>query len=135
MIESSNRIDREMVVGVGGGMAGVGNEECGTAHGAKLDNVMVAGKTGTAQVIKEAQGARSKETALPERYRDHAWFVAFAPADHPQTAIACIIEHAGHGGSAAAPVVKAVLQKFFELNPPQGGLPAKPTTTVSTQVE
>ena len=136
IIERRVQIDPDVLDRVRAGMAGVVNEASGTAHGAKLDNVIVAGKTGTAQVIKEAQGARTKETALPERYRDHAWFVAFAPADHPQIAIACIIEHAGHGGSAAAPVVKAVLQKFFELNPPQGGLPAKPATTtaVSDQV-
>ncbi|MGH7880238.1 MAG: penicillin-binding transpeptidase domain-containing protein, partial [Candidatus Binataceae bacterium] len=107
------------------GMSGVVNQPDGTAHGAKMDNVVVAGKTGTAQVVKEAQGERTKENALPEQYRDHGWFIAFAPLDHPQIAIACIIEHAGHGGSTAAPAVKVVLQKFFELNPPQGGVPAK----------
>ena len=84
-----------------------------------------AGKTGTAQVVKEAQGARTKETALPEKYRDHGWFMAFAPADHPKIAIACIIEHAGHGGSAAGPVVKAVMEKYFEMNPPQGAPAAR----------
>jgi penicillin-binding protein 2 len=134
MIENRVRIDPEVLERVRNGMAGVVNEGSGTAHGAKLDNVIVAGKTGTAQVVKEAQGARTKEEALPERYRDHGWFIAFAPVDHPQIAIACIIEHAGHGGSTAAPVVKTVLQKFFELNPPQGGLPAKPASTTD-QVE
>jgi penicillin-binding protein 2 len=49
--------------------------------------------------------------------------MAFAPVDHPKIAIACIIEHSGHGGSTAAPVVKAVMEKYFELNPPQGGTP------------
>jgi penicillin-binding protein 2 len=87
----------------------------------------VAGKTGTAQVVKEAQGARTKETALPAKYRDHGWFIAFAPMDHPQIAIACVIEHSGHGGSSAGPVVKAVMQKYFELNPPQGGVQAPAT--------
>ena len=48
-----------------------------------------------------------------------------APLDHPRIAVACIIEHAGHGGSTAAPAVKAVLQKYFELNPPQGGVLVK----------
>jgi penicillin-binding protein 2 len=101
-------------------MIGVVNAPDGTAHGARLDNVIVAGKTGTAQVIKEAQGVRVKENEGPERYRDHAWFMAFAPADHPRIAVACIIEHGGHGGSSAAPVVKAVMEEFFMKNPPQG---------------
>jgi penicillin-binding protein 2 len=125
IIESQTRIDPEVLEAVRAGMAGVVNQPDGTAHGAKLDNVIVAGKTGTAQVVKEAQGERTKETALPAAYRDHGWFIAFAPLDHPQIAIACIIEHSGHGGSTAAPVVKTVMQKFFELNPPQGGLVAK----------
>ncbi len=101
-------------------MVGVVNAPNGTAHAARLDNVIVAGKTGTAQVIKEAQGVRVKENEGPEKYRDHAWFMAFAPVDHPRIAVACIIEHGGHGGSAAGPVVKAVMQEFFMKNPPQG---------------
>jgi penicillin-binding protein 2 len=125
VIQSQVHIDREILERVRAGMAGVVNQPDGTAHAAKMDNVIVAGKTGTAQVVKEAQGQRTKENALPEQYRDHGWFMAFAPVDHPQIAIACIIEHSGHGGSSAAPVVKAVMQKYFELNPPQGGSPIK----------
>ena len=49
--------------------------------------------------------------------------MAFAPVDHPRIAVACIIEHGGHGGSAAGPVVKAVMQEFFLKNPPQGTTP------------
>lgn len=125
VIQSQVRIGPEILQDVREGMAGVVNQNDGTAHAARMDNVIVAGKTGTAQVVKEAQGARTKENALPERYRDHAWFMAFAPLDHPQIAVACIIEHAGHGGSTAAPVVKTVMQKFFELNPPQSVAPAR----------
>ena len=102
-------------------MADVVNASDGTGKAAKIDGIIVAGKTGTAQVVKEAQGARTKETALSDKNRDHGWFMAFAPVDHPKIAIACIIEHSGHGGSTAAPVVKAVMEKYFELNPPQGG--------------
>jgi penicillin-binding protein 2 len=125
VIQSEVRIDPEVLDLVRAGMAGVVNQPDGTAHGAMMDKVVVAGKTGTAQVVKEAQGERTKENAIPAQYRDHGWFMAFAPLDHPRIAIACIIEHAGHGGSTAAPAVKAVLQKYFELNPPQGGVPAK----------
>ena len=135
IIESRVRIDPQVLEEVREGMAGVVNQPDGTAHGAKLDNVIVAGKTGTAQVVKEGQGVRLKEDALPERYRDHGWFIAFAPVDHPKIAIACIIEHSGHGGSSAGPVVKAVMQKYFEMNPPQGGPPPKagPTANPVTQ--
>jgi penicillin-binding protein 2 len=109
------------------GMVGVVNAADGTAHGARLDDVIVAGKTGTAQVIKEAQGVRIKENEGPEKYRDHGWFMAFAPVDHPRIAVACIIEHGGHGGSSAGPVVKAVMQEFFMKNPPQGTTPGQLT--------
>src|SRR5262249_24424284 len=87
---------------------------------ARLDGIIVAGKTGTAQVIKEAQGVRVKENAGPMKYRDHGWFMAFAPADHPRIAVACIIEHGGQGGSSAGPVRKAVMEEFFMKNPLQG---------------
>jgi penicillin-binding protein 2 len=121
IVQSQVRLDPQVLAEIRAGMAGVVNQPDGTAHGAKLDNVIVAGKTGTAQVVKEGQGVRLKEDALPEKYRDHGWFMAFAPVDHPKIAIACIIEHSGHGGSSAGPVVKAVMEKYFEMNPPQGG--------------
>jgi penicillin-binding protein 2 len=125
IVENHTRIDPRALNEIRSAMGDVVNASDGTGHAAKIDGIIVAGKTGTAQVVKEAQGARTKETALPNKYRDHAWFMAFAPVDHPKIAIACIIEHAGHGGSIAAPVVKAVMQKYFELNPPQGApLPA-----------
>jgi penicillin-binding protein 2 len=91
----------------------------GTGHAVRIDGITIAAKTGTAQVVKEAQGVRVKETAQPEKYRDHGWFIAYAPVDHPQIAIACIVEHGGHGASSAGLVVRAVLQRYFELHPPQ----------------
>jgi penicillin-binding protein 2 len=127
VIHSRVQIDPKVLELVRSGMIGVVNARDGTAHGARLNDVIVAGKTGTAQVIKEAQGVRVKENAGPERYRDHAWFMAFAPADHPRIAVACIVEHGGHGGSSAGPVVKAVMQEFFMKNPPQGASPGQLT--------
>jgi penicillin-binding protein 2 len=125
IVENRARIDPQTLQQVRSAMGDVVSAPNGTGHAARIDGVTVAGKTGTAQVVKEAQGARTKETAQPEKYRDHGWFMAFAPVDHPKIAIACIIEHSGHGGSSAAPVVKQVMQKYFELNPPQGApLPA-----------
>ncbi|MBV8773797.1 MAG: penicillin-binding protein 2, partial [Deltaproteobacteria bacterium] len=121
VVRSRVHINPAVLEEVRSGMVGVVNSPDGTAHAARLDDVIVAGKTGTAQVIKEAQGVRLKENQGPEKYRDHGWFMAFAPVDHPRIAIACIIEHAGHGGSSAGPVVKAVMQEYFIKNPPQGG--------------
>ncbi len=123
VVERRTHIDPAVLAVVRDAMADVVNAPDGTAHKAKLDGIVVAGKTGTAQVVKEAAGVRTKETALPSKYRDHGWFIAFAPLDHPKIAIACVIEHSGHGGSSAAPVVKAVMQRYFQLNPPQGPAP------------
>jgi hypothetical protein len=64
----------------------------------------------------ESEEAEDKNT--PDRFKDHAWFIAFAPKDHPTIAAACIIEHGGHGGSASAPVIHDVFQRYFQLNPP-----------------
>ncbi|HVN29578.1 MAG TPA: penicillin-binding transpeptidase domain-containing protein, partial [Candidatus Binataceae bacterium] len=58
------------------------------------------------------------EDKIPYKYRDNGWFIAFAPKDHPQIAVACIIEHGGHGGSSAAPVIHDVMKRFFESYPP-----------------
>jgi len=59
------------------------------------------------------KGKMIKSEDLPYEIRDHAWFVAFAPVDDPQIVVAAMVEHGGHGGSAAAPIVKAVMQEFF----------------------
>ncbi len=95
------------------GMTDVVNGKGGTGAKAKLPDILVAGKTGTSQVIS---GTRGKGKVLPRKYRDHAWFIAFAPADAPEVAVACIIEHAGAGGGAvAAPTVRAVLDAYFNI--------------------
>ena len=85
----------------------------GTGRQAQLPDVTVAGKTGTAQAVP---GLAGKGTKLPRQYRDHAWFVAFAPMEAPEVAVACLVEHAGEGGgAAAAPIVRQVLEKYFAL--------------------
>jgi penicillin-binding protein 2 len=84
------------------GLVGVVNE--GTAKAARLASIQVAGKTGTSQVVSlERSKQKTRET------RDHAWFVAYAPADAPQVAVAVLVEHGGHGGSDAAPLAKRVI--------------------------
>jgi membrane peptidoglycan carboxypeptidase len=81
---------------------------------AKIPGVAVGGKTGTAQVAS-MKGARIKSEDLPYDLRDHAWFVAFAPVEEPRIAVCVMLEHGGHGGSAAAPVVRQVMEEFFRL--------------------
>ncbi|KZE24955.1 penicillin-binding protein 2 [Crenobacter luteus] len=68
----------------------------------------MAGKTGTAQVVQIRQGAKYNAAALAERHRDHSWFVAFAPVEKPVIAVAVIVENAGFGAAAAAPITRAL---------------------------
>lgn len=72
-----------------------------------------AGKTGTAQVFTVAQNAKYNAKTLPERLRDHAWFIAFAPAEAPRIALAVLVENAGFGSSGAAPVARKVLDSYL----------------------
>jgi len=84
-----------------------------------------AGKTGTAQVVALKQNEKYDEKHVTERLRDHALFIAFAPADHPKIALAVLVENAGFGARAAAPVARQVLD-FYLLGkePRQPAAPA-----------
>ncbi|MGH8551085.1 MAG: penicillin-binding protein 2 [Methylococcales bacterium] len=73
----------------------------------------IAGKTGTAQVFTVKQQESYKESQVDKKLRDHALFVAFAPADHPRIAISVIIENGGHGGSVAAPIAGLVIKQYL----------------------
>jgi len=73
----------------------------------------MAGKTGTAQVIGIAQGEVYREEEVDERHRHHGLFIAFAPLDDPQIAVAIIVENGG-GSSAAAPVARAVIDTWLQ---------------------
>jgi len=90
-------------------LVGVTSEPGGTAHGAATPLGPVAGKTGTAQVIAQ----RVPGVKLTGKQKDHAWFVAYAPADRPRIAVAVIVEHGGHGGAAAAPVARKVIEEYL----------------------
>jgi penicillin-binding protein 2 len=98
----------------------------GTGGAARSQVVKIAGKTGTAQVT-EMKGATVKSENLAYLVRDHAWFVSYAPADNPEIAVAVIVEHGGHGGSAAAPLAKKVIETYLETKsdkPPDEKQPA-----------
>ena len=91
-------------------LAGVGSEPGGTGHAAQSPFVTVAGKTGTAQVIAQKVPGRK----LSGSTQDHAWFIAYAPVDDPKIAVAVLVEHGGHGGGAAAPVARRVIEEYMK---------------------
>ncbi|MBN8548420.1 MAG: penicillin-binding protein 2 [Deltaproteobacteria bacterium] len=103
-------LDPEVLATVKAGLVGVVNDPRGTAHRAQLDksaNVVVAGKTGTAQVVSLNMGSGA------EHHNDHAWFSAYAPADNPTIVVTALVENGGHGGVAAAPLVRQVMEAHF----------------------
>lgn len=93
-------------------LAGVVTE--GTAKRAHSLLVSIAGKTGTAQTAALREGP---EEEIPKKFRDHAWFVSYAPVDTPRIAVAILVEHMGHGGSAAAPLAKQMIEAYVKLYP------------------
>lgn len=95
------------------GLWEVVNTEPGTAYKSRLPDVEVAGKTGTAQVHKIGKvrvANRDKEF----RFRDHAWFAAYAPAQNPEMVLVVFIQHGGHGGTVAAPVAMEIFDQYFK---------------------
>ena len=103
---------------------GVVNEEGGTGRAARRADADVAGKTGTAQVIGLPDNDKLRKVKfISSRHRDHALFVCFAPVNNPEIAIAIIAENAGHGGSAAAPVARKILDAYFDRKESPGKKP------------
>jgi len=72
------------------------------------------GKTGTAQVITIAQGAKYNASQLDERHRDHALYMAYAPAEDPKIALAMVVENAGFGGANSAPIARRVFDYWLQ---------------------
>ena len=91
-------------------LVSVVNDPHGTGHNAKLADsygVTGAGKTGTAQV------ASLHREGNDQSLKDHAWFAGYAPAENPRIVVVALIENGGHGGAVAAPVVRSVMEAFF----------------------
>lgn len=86
----------------------------GTAALAGADAAYVfAGKTGTSQVIGMKQGEKYVESKVRERFRDHALFITYAPAENPKIALSVLVENGGHGGSTAAPIARMVMDYYL----------------------
>jgi len=103
-------------------LEGVVQEPRGTGRAAllrgKLRGLRVAGKTGTAQVIRAPEDdEEGDQSEVPYKFRDHAWFVAYAPAEAPEIVVTVLVEHGGHGGSAAAPLARQVMETYFKNRP------------------
>ncbi|MCF6265520.1 MAG: penicillin-binding protein 2 [Desulfuromusa sp.] len=100
------------------GLVAVVNDARGTGRVAHLDNVLVAGKTGTSQVVRrksDEEEKLGKDGEIPYRFRPHALFVAYAPAEKPEIAVAVVVEHGQSGGRAAGPIAKRIIQRYMEL--------------------
>ena len=93
-------------------MVGVNKEGTGARAFAGAPYVS-AGKTGTAQVVAIKQGEKYVESRVQERHRDHALFIAYAPADDPKIALAVLVENAGFGARAAAPIARQVFDYYL----------------------
>lgn len=118
-------------------MVDVTSSQRGTAYKAFKDApYRAAGKTGTAQVagLSQEDDRAPEFDDTPFHLRDHALFVAFAPAEDPKIAVSVIAEHAGHGGSIAAPIARQVMDQYllgqvlYQVPPPKG---APPGTTAA----
>jgi penicillin-binding protein 2 len=96
------------------GLTAVVMDRHGTGGRARVPGVVVAGKTGTSQVVRLEHVEGLEDDEIPLRYRDHALFAAFAPAEDPEIVVVAVVEHSGSGGSVAAPIVQKVLARYFE---------------------
>jgi len=96
-------------------MTDVVHGDRGTARRSGINaDYRFAGKTGTAQLFKIAQDEEYDAEEIAEKLRDHALFVAFAPVESPQIAVAIIIENGGSGSSSAAPIARLLFDHYFK---------------------
>lgn len=101
----------ENIATVVSGMLGVVNEG-GTGASAQIAGIELAGKTGTAQQISNVAAKSNKALALS--MKDNAWFVGFAPAQHPEIVVVALWESSGEHGAQAAPIVRDVIKAYFD---------------------
>ncbi len=97
------------------GLWSVVNYQKGTAFASRIKDLEFAGKTGTAQVVSRPPDDVVDQEQIDEMLKDHAWFVAYAPEQKPEIAVAVMVEHGEHGSSAAAPIAREVIRTYFKL--------------------
>jgi penicillin-binding protein 2 len=106
-------IDPALLSIVKNGMWAVVNEPGGTAFGSRVPGVEMGGKTGTVQVA--GRDAIARAGVDRSRLEDHAWFTAFAPVEDPKIVLVVFVEHGGHGSSAAAPIARRLIARYFGI--------------------
>jgi penicillin-binding protein 2 len=112
-------------------MWAVVNEPGGTAFGSRIPGIEVGGKTGTVQVAR--RDAVLRPGVDRSRLEDHAWFTAFAPLEDPKIVVVVFVEHGGHGSSAAAPIARLLLAKYFGVEvAPRPGEPGFVSASAKT---
>jgi len=132
------KIDRANFKIVKESMRRVANGSSGTARHWKIPGVEMAGKTGTAQVMSfSADQIYQSCDARPVHMRHHGWYIAWAPWDKPEITVAVLAQHACHGNTGAAPIVRDIMQAYFQKYHPdliKDALkkgPIKPTTSAA----
>ncbi len=95
------------------GLWDVVNNPKGTAWIAHVEGLDISGKTGTAQVVGRSNERNPTGKELSDRFKSHAWFVAYAPSADPQIAVSVIVEHGGHGSSAAGPIAREIIKTYL----------------------
>ena len=96
------------------GMAGTLRYGTAAQFAGKNMTYTIAGKTGTAQVFTVARNqSLDNQKTVSDRLRDHSWFIAFAPAEHPRIAVAVIVENGGFGASVASPIARKVMDTYL----------------------
>ncbi|WP_223787160.1 penicillin-binding protein 2 [Marinicella meishanensis] len=103
------------------GMTNVVNAINGTARSIRSEDYLIAGKSGTSQVFgKSEEDIYKKDEELPKHLRNHALFIAFAPAENPQIAVVVVAEHGASGTRAAAPIARQIIDAFMQKNRQEG---------------
>lgn len=98
---------------------GVVNDPAGTGHEARIGDIEVSGKTGTAQVRRIGQHGRDRSQW--RRFMDHAWFAAYAPSSDPEIVVVVLVEHGGSAAKVAAPAAMSILRNYYtQIKPRQG---------------
>ena len=107
-------VNQANIAAVKAGMLAVVHGPTGTARAIGINSpYLIAGKTGTAQVVSNKNNIRLDPHNLPLHLRHQALFIAYAPADNPRIAVAVVVEHGGFGASSAAPIAKAMLDAWL----------------------
>jgi penicillin-binding protein 2 len=97
------------------GLVDAVEDKRGTSWRARIPDVKLGGKTGTAQVISLKRTENMKEEDIPHNWRDHSWFTAIYPSDSPRYTVVVLIEHGGSGGRSSAPLAGSIINKMVSM--------------------